>query len=116
MVVLCVGYIFIKNVLISTMLILIVALLPYLIVPWYSLYIFKRQDIQPLWLSYLLTFVVLMIYPVLLEWLSSFSKAHDELHGKCAPPMVLINILLIPISLALQSFLSFLYSSKWLQK
>lgn len=97
------GYFSQRIVLIFTMLIFIV-LLPYIVVPWILLFLFKRHHVKPLWLAYFYSFVILMFYPVCLEALSDLANIHEEAQGRCAPPIVLINIILIPISFLVQWF------------
>lgn len=88
---------------------ILILLLPYIVVPWFLLFLFKRHHIQPLGLSYFFSFVILMLYPLCLEALSDLAKVDEESQGRCAPPIVLVNILLIPTSFSLQWLLNRCY-------
>lgn len=82
--------------------IVVLVLSPYALVPWMMTVFFKTRSINPLWLTYFLTFIALMIYPNLVDLTLSLTREVDPRRINCHFPMVFINVVLLPVSLLIQ--------------
>jgi cell shape-determining protein MreD len=76
---------------------------PYILVPLFMARTFKRRAIHPQWLTYLLTAIILLIYPELFFRIAFlFKEPLKEGQYLCMFPPILINIVLLPIALVIQ--------------
>lgn len=73
----------------------------FILLPWLMTRIFIKRNIEPLALTYLLTGIILMILPFFLDWVSSLNHVAGE-KAWCRFPLVLGNIVLLPVSMTFQ--------------
>lgn len=83
-------------------LIIFLLMTPYLLTPWLMAFVFRRYHPGPLILSYLLTTILAILYTFVLQELA-MPAPNPEGGGICAPPVFIIIVPLLPLSLAFQA-------------
>lgn len=87
----------------SVILVVVLFLSPYIMAPLFMARVFRKHIIEPQWLTYLLTAILLLIYPDLTFWILSHFKA--PLKGgqyMCMIPPIFISVFLLPIAMLSQ--------------
>lgn len=83
--------------------VLLLILLPYLLVPILAAFFCKRRKLIPAWLSYVLTAILITLYPFLLFWIDQLLSQREV---KCLNPefaVLMWNLVfMVPTSLVLQ--------------
>lgn len=92
---------------------LIFLFLPYLLIPLFLVYLAKRRALFHVSFTYLLTSLLVFLYPFLLFWIDSFLNPRTV---KCFNPEFAVimgnTIVMIPICLLLQFILNKLIKNK----
>ncbi len=87
--------------------IIIVFLSPYIIMPWLMSFLFKKSKIQPAFLTYVFTTILTIAYTIFLQVLPMMHTTKEGDYN-CVPPIIIIILPLLPISL----FMQFLFNKR----
>lgn len=85
-----------------TGILIILFLSPYIIIPWIIAFLFKKGKIQPAFLTYVFTTIIIIAYTIFLQILPTLSSRNEDGY-ECIPPIIIIIVPLLPISLFAQS-------------
>ena len=97
------GYFYQEPVLKYMWTILIILILsPYLFIPWIMSFFLKRNKIHPAVLTYIFTIILVTAYTFFLQILPTFSSVEEGGYN-CVPPIIIIIVPLLPISLVAQA-------------
>jgi len=88
----------------------LIFLSPYIIIPWIFSFFFKKNKVQPVFLTYVFTAILTIAYTIFLQLLPMMHTTKEGNHN-CVPPIIIIIVPLLPISL----FMQFVFNKKrWL--
>lgn len=65
-------------------------------------FLFKRGKVQPAFITYIFTTILIIAYTIFLQLLPTFSSGNED-GLKCIPPIIIIIVPLLPISLFAQA-------------
>lgn len=77
---------------------------PYILIPLLMTWLFRKYRVKPMWLTFLLTAMLLLVYPDLMTYfLFLFKEPLKENRSGCMFPPIFVNIPLLPLAMIFQA-------------